>query len=73
VVRASIGETTALGAAYAAGLAEGVWESLEAAGRSWAADRTFEPAMPAAEREERYAGWRRAVERARGWAEEANS
>lgn len=73
VVRASIGETTALGAAYAAGLAEGVWESLEAAGRSWAADRTFEPAIPAAEREERYAGWRRAVERARGWAEEANS
>jgi glycerol kinase len=73
VVRASIGETTALGAAYAAGLAQGVWDSLESAGERWTADRTFEPAMSAADREERYAGWRRAVERARGWAREADS
>ena len=69
VVRASIVETTALGAAYAAGLAQGVWDSLDAAGRSWAADRTFEPEMSAAARDERYTGWRRAVERARGWTE----
>ncbi|HEV2439856.1 MAG TPA: glycerol kinase GlpK [bacterium] len=73
VVRASIAEATALGAAYAAGLAQGVWDSLESAGARWTADRTFEPALPAAEREERYAGWRRAVERARGWAKEGDS
>ena len=69
VVRASIPETTALGAAYAAGLAQGVWDSLDAAGQRSTAGRTFEPAMPAEEREARYAGWRRAVERARGWVE----
>lgn len=70
VVRSSIGETTALGAAYAAGLSQGVWDSLETVGRHWSADRTFEPEMPVAEREERYAGWRRAVERSRGWTKE---
>lgn len=69
VVRSAVGETTALGAAYAAGLAQGVWDSLETVGRHWTSDRTFEPAMPAAEREARYGGWRRAVERARGWVE----
>ncbi|HKX18629.1 MAG TPA: glycerol kinase GlpK [bacterium] len=73
VVRSAVGETTALGAAYAAGVAQGVWESLEAAGAGWAADRTFEPAISAAARDERYAGWRRAVERARGWTQEAQS
>ena len=70
VARSSVRETTALGAAYAAGLAQGVWDSLETVGRHWRADRTFEPEMPAAEREERYAGWRRAVERSRGWTKE---
>ncbi|HLW46707.1 MAG TPA: glycerol kinase GlpK [bacterium] len=73
VVRSSVVETTALGAAYAAGLAQGVWDSLEAVERHCAAGRTFEPAMPAAVRDERYAGWRRAVERARGWVEEARA
>ncbi|HEV2357882.1 MAG TPA: glycerol kinase GlpK [bacterium] len=71
VVRSAVAETTALGAAYAAGLAQGVWDSLDAVGRHWSADRTFEPHMPAAERDARYAGWRRAVERSRGWAQEA--
>ena len=71
IVRAAVGETTALGAAYAAGLAQGVWESIEAAGAGWAADRTFRPAISAAERDERYAGWRRAVDRARGWTKGA--
>ena len=70
VVRSAVGETTARGAAFAAGLAQGVWASLESAGAGWAADRTFEPAISAAAREERYAGWRRAVERARGWTQE---
>lgn len=67
VVRPQVSETTALGAAYAAGLSVGVWESLEATGVAWRADRTFEPRWPADVREARYAGWRRAVERARGW------
>jgi glycerol kinase len=70
VVRSSVSETTALGAAYAAGLAQGIWTSLDAVEEHWTVDRTFEPAMPAGARDERYAGWRRAVERARGWAQE---
>ena len=73
VVRSSVAETTALGAAYAAGLAQGVWESLGAIERHWAAERTFGPRMAAAERDERYAGWRRAVERARGWTTEIHA
>jgi glycerol kinase len=73
VVRSAIAETTALGAAYAAGLAVGVWDSLQAVERHWTADRTFDPAMAPAVREERYTGWRRAVERARGWAQEGYS
>jgi len=69
VVRSSTAETTALGAAYAAGLAQGMWDSLDTIGRHWTSGRTFEPTMPAAEREARYAGWCRAVGRARGWVE----
>ncbi len=67
VVRPTVSETTALGAAYAAGLAQGVWDSLDAVSRHWAVDRTFEPRRPAAERDLGYAEWKRAVERARGW------
>ena len=62
-------ETTALGAAYLAGLAVGFWSGLEDIRRNWAADRTFTPAISAAEREEKLRGWRRAVERSFGWAE----
>lgn len=69
VVRSSVAETTALGAAYAAGLAQGIWTSLEAVEEHWTADRTFAPALAAGVRDERYGGWRRAVERARGWAQ----
>jgi glycerol kinase len=67
VVRPVVSETTALGAAYAAGLAQGVWDSLGAVSRHWAADRTFEPRRTARERDLGYAEWKRAVERARGW------
>ncbi len=67
VIRPTVSETTALGAAYAAGLAQGVWDSLDTVSRHWAADRTFEPRRPAAERDAGYAEWQRAVERARGW------
>jgi glycerol kinase len=67
VVRPAVTETTALGAAALAGLAAGVWPSLPELEARWRVDRRFEPAMPEAEREAAYAGWRRAVERARGW------
>jgi glycerol kinase len=71
IVRPTVSETTALGAAYAAGLAAGVWDSLDVVRQHWKVDRTFEPAWPADRRDEGYAGWQRAVERSRGWAANA--
>ena len=70
VVRSAVAETTALGAAYLAGLGVGVWPNLDEIANRWRSDRTFEPAMASDEREQRYAGWQRAVERAKGWAAE---
>ena len=67
VVRPKVSETTALGAAYAAGLAQGVWRSLDEVASHWSAGRTFEPRWSAEERESGYAAWKRAVGRARGW------
>jgi glycerol kinase len=61
-------ETTALGAAYLAGLAVGFWESREELARQWSLDREFVPKMEARERDARYLRWVNAVERARGWA-----
>ena len=69
VVRPQVTETTALGAAYLAGLAVGVWPSQEKIAPQWAVDRRFEPQISADEAAERRATWRRAVERAKGWAE----
>jgi glycerol kinase len=69
VVRPVVAETTALGAAYLAGLAVGYWADLNDVSRNWLLERQFVPAMPAAERERRYRQWQRGVERARGWAE----
>ncbi len=69
VVRPRMLETTALGAAYLAGLGVGVWSGPDEVAAHWHAEHRFEPAMPAAAREEAVARWRRAVERARGWAE----
>lgn len=57
-------ETTALGAAYLAGLATGFWKSLEELERFWQQDRVFEPALEPDRREELYAGWKRALRRA---------
>jgi glycerol kinase len=68
VVRPAVTETTALGAAYLAGLATGFWKSTEEVAANWREDRRFSPQMPADRREELYAGWQRAVERAKGWA-----
>jgi glycerol kinase len=68
VVRPQTIETTALGAAYLAGLAAGVWPDQEAIRSQWRVDRRFEPAISADERDSRYASWKRAVERAKEWA-----
>jgi len=64
-----IAETTALGAAYLAGLAVGFWDGPEDVERRWRSSRRYEPQMGERERETLYADWRRAVERARSWAE----
>jgi glycerol kinase len=69
VVRPTVRETTALGAVYAAGLAAGVWADLDELRRHWAEDAVFEPTWDEDRRETAYAGWRRAVERSRAWAE----
>jgi glycerol kinase len=61
VQRAAVRETTALGAAYLAGLATGVWTDTAQLARLWRSDRVFTPSLPAMAREERYAGWRQAV------------
>ncbi|MEX0800438.1 MAG: glycerol kinase GlpK [Dehalococcoidia bacterium] len=68
VVRPAVTETTALGAAYLAGLATGFWRSTEDVTANWRVDRRFSPQMAEDRREELYAGWKRAVERAKGWA-----
>ncbi len=65
VVRPADVETTALGAAYLAGLATGVWRSTEQLEGFWRVERIFEPQMNAARREELFAGWQRAVARCR--------
>ncbi|MCU1427296.1 MAG: glycerol kinase [Actinomycetia bacterium] len=68
VRRAAVQETTALGAAYLAGIAEGVWGSPTEAAAAWRADAEFTPAIDDAERAARRGEWARAVERSRGWA-----
>jgi len=67
VVRARVQETTALGAAYLAGLAVGVFADTDAIAAQWQAERTFEPAMEPARAAGMRARWSRAVERAKGW------
>lgn len=69
VERPVVSETTALGAACLAGLAIGFWSDLEEIAATWSLDRRFEPSMDPARRAERMAGWRKAVERARDWAD----
>ena len=68
LVRSAIPETTALGAAYLAGLGTGLWSGLDDLSKRWRSDRTFEPRLSADQRDEQHAGWQRAVERAKGWA-----
>ena len=68
--RPMIRETTALGAAYLAGLATGVWRDLDDIRSQWTLDRLYEPEMSETDRTRLRAGWHKAVERARGWAED---
>ncbi|MEL6269678.1 MAG: glycerol kinase GlpK, partial [Chloroflexota bacterium] len=68
VERPKVTETTALGAAYLAGLATGFWESQDELADRWELDRAFEPQMSTDQRDALYADWKRAVERSQGWA-----
>jgi glycerol kinase len=68
VVRPKVTETTALGVAYAAGLATGVWSGMDELVRNWSVDRRWRPGMAMERRERLYAGWRKAVERSLDWA-----
>ena len=67
VRRPVVAETTALGAAYLAGLAVGYWDGFADVTKNWALDREFRPAMDAATREKLYAGWKKAVSRSLDW------
>lgn len=69
VDRPQVIETTALGAAYLAGLAVGVWTSKDELIKNWQLNRRFEPQMAPEERDKLYAGWRKAVKRAMDWEE----
>jgi glycerol kinase len=71
VRRPVVKETTALGAAYLAGIAEGVWSTPADAAAAWQEEEMYTPAMPIEEVTRRHDEWRRGVERARGWAPEA--
>lgn len=73
VRRSAVLETTALGAAYLAGLAVGTWPDRAALAGQWREDASFRPQMAGAKRDALYHNWLRAVERARGWAEEGRS
>lgn len=68
VIRPKITETTALGAAYAAGLASGYWQNVEELTQNWSTDRVWEPSMTELKRMQKVSGWKKAVERTLGWA-----
>jgi glycerol kinase len=67
VRRSAVRETTALGAAFLAGIAEGVWDGVDDVAAHWHDDGRFTPTAPRAEVETAYAQWRRAVDRAKAW------
>jgi glycerol kinase len=71
VVRPRVAETTALGAAYAAGLAVGFWESMDELRGQWAEDRRWTPELDPVKREGEYARWKQAVDRTLGWVPKA--
>lgn len=69
VIRPRVAETTALGAAYAAGLAVGYWQSFEELRANWGKDRSWKPDMPSETREKLYSEWKKAVSRSLNWIE----
>ena len=69
VIRPAVFETTALGAACLAGLATGVWKSSDDLASQWKIDRIFEPQLKKSQVDALKAGWNKALERSRGWAE----
>jgi len=73
VVRPGTTETTALGAAYLAGLATGFWQNREEIGKQWNRERQFQPAMDKAKREQQITRWKKAVGRTRDWEEASQS
>ncbi len=70
VSRPVVAETTALGAAYAAGLAVGFWAGTDELRANWAEDRRWEPTWDEEQRADGYRGWHKAVERTLGWVED---
>ena len=69
IYRPEVTETTALGAAYLAGLAVGFWDSKDEIAEKWNVDRVFEPVMDSSLRDKKYTGWKKAVSRALKWKE----
>ena len=69
VVRPEVTETTALGAAYLAGLAVGVWDSAATVSKQWRVNKRFEPALPKEVAAQRRSEWRAALQRSKGWAQ----
>jgi glycerol kinase len=70
VIRPKVAETTALGAAYAAGLAVGFWKQVDDLRENWQVDQRWKPNMDAETRETLMAGWKKAVTRTLDWVEE---
>jgi len=73
VQRPQVVETTALGAAYLAGLAVGYWDSQDQIAANWCLDRTYTPQMSVERRDRLYRGWQEAVRRCRGWVTEGTT
>ena len=69
VIRPKVAETTALGAAYAAGLAVGFWKDYDELRNNWGKDKEWKPSMPAGKRDGLYAGWKKAVTRTFDWTD----
>ncbi len=69
VIRPEVAETTALGAAYAAGLAVGFWKNLDELRLNWGKDKEWTPGMGSGQRNKLYGGWKKAIERTFHWIE----
>jgi glycerol kinase len=69
IVRPKVTETTALGAAYLAGLATGFWNDIDSLSKQWQEDKRFEPKMPAAQAAAHLQKWQVAVEKSKAWAD----